>query len=351
MKKGLIAAIVITLIIPAAAIAEVKVSGQIQAEVMSFEQGTEDPEVYLADGAESGVGQGNASAIGVKFDKELENGLTAFGKVNFNFQADDGDWGEGLALKQRDVYVGLKSDPFGQIAVGRMNSAYKASTCAWDPFLACSLQARADAGMSSGHNGYASDVVEYANKLGPVAVKAQALLDESGNNDDGMSASLSVPVGPIEVVGAYLTPDSDSDTWKVGAKVTVGDTPLTVAVQYEDTESYGYGARSAVEAEDAVVDAATGRQILPAVSAQDAVSGEGEFIYGNISVKIGDVTPVVGYGLYNSEAGNSDAAYIAVGVLYNLGESTRLHFGYRETNSDIDDNDVVAVAIGIRQKF
>lgn len=323
MNKQLIG-IAIAILIPMVVQADVTVSGTLQAEVMSFDQGTNGAVIALADGAEGAVGAGGNSTIALAFEGECDYGLTAFGAIKFMPIADDAD----ADLANRDVYVGLKHDVYGAAKVGRMNSAYKGSSAGWDPLLMTALQARGSAGHSVAHNGYVGNTIEYAVSI-PVAsvtpaIKVQGVLDESGEDNHGYNASVSLPIGPVEIAGAYLDEGTkDATSMKVAAKYA-GDVmgkSVSVAAQYEATDNKGYD------------------------------GGEGTFIYANATVDIGALTPVVGYGMYSAEAQDADATYLAVGVLYALGENTRLHAGYRATASDIEASDATAIVGGIRQKF
>lgn len=328
MNKQLIAlAVAIALAVPMAADAGLAVSGQIQAEVMQLEltdtNGASDTAIYVADGAETEAGQGGASTIALTIEQQLENALTAFGRIRFQPIPDSG-----AVLGQRDAYVGIKHDTYGSLAVGRIASAYKTSTADWDPFYQTALQARGNGGMSAAHNSYLDNTVEYGNSVQLAAginpaVKVQGIVDESGADDNGISAGVNMPVGSIEIALAYLDRGpADTVSMKAGAKYTaqLSGKPVSVAAQYEDTEDSGY-------------------------------AGKGQILYANATMTLGQLTPVIGYGQFSADAADSDATYIAAGVLYDLGESTRLHAGYRQTDSDINSGDVTAIAGGICLKF
>jgi hypothetical protein len=307
--------------------ADVSLSGKVQIEAMSFEQGEADAVLSLDDGAQQTLGQGGATALAATYEEELDNGMTVYGKLNTMFESEAET--DGVALTTRDVYLGVKTD-MGDVQVGRMNSAYKASTVGWDPLLATALQSRNTAGMSSAQNGYINDVVQYANAIPlgdtEVGVKAQLLVDDGNDDaDHGISASLSAPVGPVEVAVAYLDEvgDADDASIKVAAKYAgeLAGQEVKVAIQYETTENKGYD------------------------------GGEGDYIYANVAVPMGKLTPVVGFGQYSADMDDADAMYVAVGALYAVGDNTRVHVGYRMTDSDIDATDATAIVGGVRQAF
>ena len=115
------------------------------------------------------------------------------------------------------------------------------------------MQARGNGGMTgAGHNGYASNVLAYANKFGPATLVAAVALDETSDNPDGdddldgdhaLTASINVPVGPVELalayvdtagIGATIDGTDNIEAVKVGVKYGGGDQgPLTLAAQYE----------------------------------------------------------------------------------------------------------------------
>ena len=155
------------------------------------------------------------------------------------------------------------------MGTGRLNSPYKSSTVKWDPFLATFMQARGNEGVTAaGHNGYVENVVAYANKFGKAKFVAAIGLDESNDNpndrdtdaDHALTASVNMPVGPVEMALAYVntagiggTPDTPPDNnqakkdgeddiaaIKIGAKFKTG--ALTLAGQYETVEVGGNAA-------------------------------------------------------------------------------------------------------------
>ncbi|HBS26604.1 MAG TPA: hypothetical protein DD827_05655, partial [Gammaproteobacteria bacterium] len=144
------------------------------------------------------------------------------------------------------------------MGTGRLNSPYKSSTVKWDPFLATFMQARGNEGVTAaGHNGYVENVVAYANKFGKAKFVAAIGLDESNDNpkdrdtdaDHALTASVNMPVGPVEMALAYVNTagigtgvdgTSDIAAIKLGAKYKTG--PLTLAGQYETVEVGGNAA-------------------------------------------------------------------------------------------------------------
>lgn len=244
-------AVVSALAVPSIAVAEVKIIGQAQLEVVNTSGDVANEGLTLDDASQAGVvGRSNASSLGITGNHDLGNGMTGIYTINFNFHADDAAGG---TISGRDQFIGLKGD-FGTIMAGRLNTPYKTSTVKWDPFLATFMQARGNNGMTALHNGYASNVVAYANKFGEASFVGAIAFDEENNDtpadtdldaEHAITASLNMPVADsIELAVAFLSgqlshlefPGAAADqkngtAVKVGLKWTSGD--MTVAGQYE----------------------------------------------------------------------------------------------------------------------
>jgi predicted porin len=220
MKKTLIATAVAAVMAAPSAMAEITLGGQLQAEVVNASGDGVDSSgkngngegLYMSDGWEGGSpNKGNASSFWVKGNHDIGNGLTGLYKLNFNPKFGD----DFSTVGARDAFIGLKGG-FGTILMGRLATPYKSSTVKWDPFLATFMQARGNGGMSgAGHNGYLGNVVAYANQFGPASFVVALGLDETKDNpantaskdtdgDHAVSASLNVPVGPVELALAYV---------------------------------------------------------------------------------------------------------------------------------------------------
>ena len=83
---------------------------------------------YLNDGKDYDVFTvtSNASRIGFKADHQLENGMTAFAQIEqeINFTTGNND-SKANTFATRDTFVGLRSDQYGQIRVGRFDGPFK----------------------------------------------------------------------------------------------------------------------------------------------------------------------------------------------------------------------------------
>ncbi len=307
MKKTLIAAAVAATVAAPAAFADITMGGQLQAEVVSVSNdngaGTLEG-LFLTDAMEGGsVNKGNASSFFVKGSHDLGNGMTALYKMNTNPK-----WiaNQGAGLGARDAFIGLKTG-FGTFLAGRIATPYKSSTVKWDPFLGTFMQARGSSGMSGLHNGYADNVVAYANKFGPATVVAAVAFDESANAagtetnaDHATTASINVPVGPVEVALAYIDGGGDKQTaTKIGAKFSTG--ALTIAAQYE--------------------------------SLDDNI-GDADVAYVTGSFKAGSNTFALSVGQTDPNAAGADTSdYLAIGVKHAMGKKVSIHAGYTENGA------------------
>lgn len=77
----------------------------------------------------------HASRIGFKADKELDNGITAFGKLEYEVDSvGDASKSSVDLIKARNAYFGLKKGAFGEILAGIHDLPVKMSTGKLDPF-------------------------------------------------------------------------------------------------------------------------------------------------------------------------------------------------------------------------
>ncbi len=359
MKKNVIAlAVAAAMAAPLAAQAEVKVSGQLQAEVASISGDNATEGLYLTDAQEGGVmGSGNWGAINLSASEDLGNGLKALAKYSMNVSVD------GRAIAQRDAYVGL-SGGFGTVLAGTLSSPYKSSTVKWDPFLATSAQARGNNGMSTLHNSYVGNAIAYANKFGMANVVAAVVLDETadtgagatGNETTGnhaMSFSVNMPVGPVELALAYLdmsdygatTPlagsplsrgNNDFTATKLGVKYAAG--ALGVAFQYEMIEDGQGGASTNAD--------------------------ETDYMYLNATYAAGANTFAFAYGQNETDDKNAvtkdpTPTYMSLGMVHSFSKSTSAHVAYVAMDTDVSCTALVTtgcgddsgIAAGLRVKF
>ena len=213
MKKKLIAiAVAGAMAAPMAVMADVKISGQLQTQLVSYSGDvapTKPKGVYMSDGGTvTGANGGSWGAISINASEDLGGGMKAMASYGFNVTTDTG-------INTRQAFVGLSGD-FGTVLAGRMNHPYKTSTISWDPFVATFMQSRLNGGMGGTAAGAlygpeTSNALAYANSFGGVRVVAAAVVDElrddaasdklGGNH--GYAFSVNAPVGPVEVALAH----------------------------------------------------------------------------------------------------------------------------------------------------
>jgi len=160
------------------------------------------------DGAESDTTiESFASRIGYKTEKELGNGLTGFGRLEFQIDAEDSDADENGVrdtTKIRLGYAGVKGD-FGSIRIGQDYHTFFNYTVApvdvpwWF----------AGENMLS-YVGRTGDGLTYTGTFGGLSFGATAYL-ESGDEDDGVELGLSYDFGPVKLGVATRDLDSFDD--------------------------------------------------------------------------------------------------------------------------------------------
>lgn len=336
MKKSVIAAAVAAVLaVPVVAMADVTVSGGLQAELVSIGgDGTSGLQkgLYAMDGAEYGKQNGGSYGF-LKFSasEDLGNGLKAL--AMWNGVANVGNTGSAGGITGRDSYVGLAGG-WGAVLAGTLSTPYKSSTVGWDPFLTTALQARGSGGMSDAQNGYASNALAYAGDFNGVKVVAAMVLDEtagtgtSTNGKNAISFSVNAPAGPVDLALAYVDASKYGDinylglgdtasflgvtslntltATKVGAKWTSG--AITVAGQYEMLDLK-------------VTSAST--DVKPTVA------------YVTASYAMGNNTLAASYGSTKWDiSGVKDTKYYAVGVIHSFSKTTSSWVGYRSTDAD-----------------
>jgi predicted porin len=280
---------------------------------------------YLTDGWAGGnKNRMNFGALFINGEHQLNDGLRAVGRFGLNINT------EGLpegSAQHREIYLGLAGD-FGQVIAGRLETPYKLAALGWDPLNGTAFQARGNIGRSGGafgHGSYIDNALEYSHRFGPVSLRAMAALDEdseSTSNRPMWSASVAMPVGPVELMVAHIDasefddgPDKRTGT-KLGARYSEG--PWTIAGHYE-------------------------------------VRGEGledgDFMYLTTSYRWQDWSFIAGHGRFNDDsANNNDGRYSAVAARYHFARNVSAHAGIRRLTRDTGGSENIA-GIGIRAIF
>jgi predicted porin len=370
MKRNLIAlAVSAAVVAPTMAMAEgeVKVYGRAQVEVASF---SADDNASYKDGKDDGVRVVDQSMgrIGVLATEDLGGGLTGIAKMEFKIDTADGDASTassvdvetdnagnitdvdvgsvGVSLTKRELMVGLKGSNWGQVELGRLKSEYKyKGGVKYDPFTATTLEARGNAGMSSGqygHNSFNSNLIGYRSpKFGGFSFGATYGLEEQ----DGMyTLGLKFEMPMFEVIAAAVSKgdrdltiggnadgDSEYEAFKVGGQVKLAGGAHKISLQYEDAETTDY-------------DEVAG-QLESGTEAES-------YIYANYIGTFGKAQFVAAYGIATSDAKDADdkerddATYMAIGAIYKFSKMTRVFGGYRMTDVQGIDRDQTSTTFG-----
>jgi len=314
------------------------VYGHAQVEVASF-----DRDLAGTGGVTDGIDvvDNARGRVGFKASEDLGGGLKGIAKFEFKADTADGvaeknatDSGGGTikgqaALTPRESFVGLKGG-FGQIEMGRLKSEYKYTGGAkYDPFVATTLEARGNGGMSKGalgHNGFLTKSIAFRAKVGPVKLG----ITYAPSEDDGLlsaavkgggkswEAFLAVIDNGDRAGTAPGTPSYSSV--KFGGKVKIGGMH-TIVGQFESTDP----------------DAANGR--------------EPTILFLGYHMKMGKNTLVVQYGTTDADGG-TDVDYFTLGVIHKFSKTMRLFGGYRSTSPDTTvSSDTTVISVGLRKDF
>jgi len=197
----------------------------------------------------------------------------------------------------------------------------------WDPLNATFLQARGNGGRSGGALGHGAQFdrsVTYRQNFGGASIRVMASLDDevasdaTGDDDHLTSASIRLPAGPIELIGAYLDasgyeggPD-DRDALKLGARYSEG--AWSGALMHERR---GEGLEN------------------------------GNFTFLSGSYKQGDWRFMANLGLFSDDNNANDGEYFALAARYELHNMVSVHGGVRQLDRDRTGKERVA-GLGLR---
>ena len=282
--------------------------------------------------------------VGVKASEDLGNGMTGLAKFEFKADTADNNAGTGIALTARESMVGLKGG-WGQFEMGNLKSAYKyAGGVKYDAFVATTLQARGNGGMSGkgkygqstaipdsqyGHNGFISEQIayQYGSKAGFSLRATYGIAD--GRGDYTINAMFKQDKWEA-FVAAVGTGDTFNDgggqeysAYKAGGAFKFGAHKFML--QYEGTE---------------FKDNANPSQ-------------KPTYIFAAWNMKMGKIKWVINYGMLDTDddtTPNSDTTYAALGMYYNFSKTTSLFGGYRMSDAD-DDSKEDVISVGLKKKF
>lgn len=265
----------------------------------------------------------NWGAIFVDGAHQITEKTRVFARFGLNVDMDGLKDG---SARDRDLYIGIRSD-WGEVAAGRIEAPYKQAGLGWDPLNATFLQARGNVGRSGGafgHGGYFDRSLAYRNTIGPIRLRTLVSLDNdnltdpSGDDDHLFSASVGLPLGPVELMAAYINgshyeggPD-DREAYKLGAHFNQDQ--WSAGLIYE---SRGEGLE------------------------------DGDFLFTTASYRMDQWRLSANAGLFNDANDRNDGTYFALGARYQLHNMVTVHGGIRQLDRDLTGKETIA-GLGLR---
>ncbi|MCA1978065.1 MAG: porin [Thiobacillus sp.] len=327
MKKSLIAlAVAGAVSAPAfAATSNVDIYGQL---TLSYDYINTDTNVVGADKKLSRISS-NSSRIGFKGSEDLGGGLAAIWQIENQLDMDNGTnnltggtlGAGGFSTAMRNTFVGLKSNSFGTVLLGKHDTPYKLATGKLDIFADTLGDYNNIVGNVNGSNNFdlrPGNVAAYITPTfsGLHGAIAYVAGNEVGNgtapNQSAWSAMGMYDNGPLFASLAYEKHNNlnatgdDRDAWKAGVGYKFGDAQLGLI--YEDAETV-LGANN--------------------VKSRKAWYLNGQYTMGAIVLK-------AAYGRAGDVKTQADtsARTFDLGADYNLSKRTKMYAVYQKTNND-----------------
>ena len=360
MKKTLCAlAIGATIFTPImAAAADVQIYGRAHVSLDYLDDGKDYNEVNLSS---------NASRLGFKVNQKVNDDLNVFAQIEqeINF-ASGGNDSKGVDFATRDTFVGLKSNSYGQVRVGRFDSPFKVARSPVNHFGDMVGDVRNVTRQGNlKFDERNANTIEYKspsfgngfNVLAALSMhdKTQIDKDDTGNGKNKNKAydiALTYKAGAIDLAAAYEKYEENSsnvDQTKDG----LGRDSFRLAGAYNFTEQFNLGAMYQFSQHD-------DDKANPDVQVF-GVSGE---------YKITPKTSVRGEYFYRDvDAKDANASLIAIGVEHKIDKTLRVYSNLsttlNDTNSDITPwkegrstsvagvkgKDATALSLGLRYDF
>lgn len=386
-KQMLTLACAAGLVAPMASYADIKVSGMIQAEAISYEGadgqdgvtinrttspatsfGANDRQNFTNDSLGTILNEG-PNHIMFDFDEKLGSGIKAEARYAGAFNT-SGNFKSSFIGEE--AWVGLRASSF-HVRYGTLVGAYKSSFMMVDPWAFTSLQTRGTGGGMSGdhrmtvdatrtqvtsdaatngqgltNEGFVQGALEVGVNFAGFSTTLQGFVDDSSNlNGAGLvEIKYAAPNFAMWLSGAYTQLDDVKNTiaknqdegrvnWKLGGSYQLGPM-VTFGLQYEDAE----------------------------IGAFDENPNGGSYILSSLEVKMNNISIAGWVSGYMSNIDDNarmtdangnfldeDALSWAVGGKYHFGKRTMVYAGYRQTDSDNDFRDENVATLGIRHVF
>ncbi|KZZ41556.1 MAG: porin [Saccharospirillaceae bacterium] len=256
----------------------------------------------------------NASRVGIKGKGELNHGLTAIYKVEYETNPDDGDK-DGKTFTQRNTYAGIKSD-FGTVQVGLFDTPLKKLQKKVDLFN--DLEGDIKNVITKSDNREENSVQYTSPKFAGLQLKVDQIAseDKTSARKDATSTSLTYTQGNYYVGVAY------------DSKVEANTTDVLRAVAQANV---------------------AGAQIGVLWEEQDKDGDKSEGWLLSAAYKLGGVKLKAQHG--ESEINNAEGANTtSVGADYKLGKGAKAYVYYTE-NDFRAKKDTNYAGVGIEYKF
>jgi len=296
-------------------------------------------------------------SFGFKGSEDLGNGLAAIFKIDFQYDSTERNNKTGLT--DRDQWLGLKGDAWGQIRLGTISTSYKSHGAMIDPIYRTAAQGR-DWGLQSGlHSGAGDDAaqgratntIRYDSPTlagfmatAHYTVQTETQTDPKADSPWGIGAQWKA--GGYLAFADYITSDfsGDDDAWKVGGRAAFGN--FAIFGQYEG-DNGAISRRQSLSIYDSDLDTADSDGIVTVKGQEVPGVGDGAdvwFIGGTAGFGNSLIYAAYGQGKDGSGTGASyvddgdtvvldddpDTEYDSweiVGV-HSLSKRTKAYFGY-----------------------
>jgi len=218
---------------PVQAATDVSVYGKVNLSLNKIEQESKTPIV------DEWQLNSNASRLGVKGSHEIEEGLEAIYKMEFEVAVDDGDKKDGHPFGQRNIYAGLKGQ-YGTLIAGMHDTPLKKAQGKVDRFGDLSLGDIKN--IMEGEDRAKNIVMFTSPKYQGLSASLALIPGEDSPEDDGLADGTSFSINyKHDLVTAAIAQNSDvdgQDTTRIVADFTLGKTNVGLLWQTaEDSEN------------------------------------------------------------------------------------------------------------------
>lgn len=211
--------------------------------------------------SQTGVDSGKltTSYFGFRSSEDLGGGVSAVFKIEQFLRADTGDAGRfgGDALWARNAYVGLSSQDYGTLTLGRNTTPLFVATLAFNAFgdsfgYSPSIRHYFTSGTVTGDSGWNDSVLYSSPNLGGFRFGLAAAAKEGAGNGGNWSVDLGYAGGPLaaalvvqDVKKDGAVPLADTRTWQLGGSYDFGAAKAFLQLGEVDNRTTGMNWRVA----------------------------------------------------------------------------------------------------------